>query len=152
MRCYTGNIQNFPRQLVMQSCVLCMFVRFGTSNHIEKKKKKKIGTAGKKDKLTFLSFVYQIQNGVKRNYSESDICDAVIKSISSELPLRAYLEGKYHLDLKILSKILRSHFKDATALFNLLGSTCQRICTRICNPLNEFKADKVLFVSKEDSY
>ena len=34
-------MQNFPRQLAMQSCVLCSFVRCGTSKQIEKKKKKK---------------------------------------------------------------------------------------------------------------
>ena len=116
----------------------------------------KIGTPGQKDKLTFLSLVYQIQNGVKRNYSESDICDAVIKSISPELPLRAYLEGKYNLDLRILSKILRSHFKelDATALFTLLGSTCQKhneSAQEFVMRLMSLR-QKVLFVSKEDSY
>ena len=35
-------MQNCPRQLAMQSCVLCSFVRCGTSNQIEKKKKKNI--------------------------------------------------------------------------------------------------------------
>ena len=34
-------MQNCPRQLAMQSCVLCSFVRCGTSKQIEKKKKKK---------------------------------------------------------------------------------------------------------------
>ena len=34
-------MQNCPRQLAMQSCVLCSFVRCGTSNQIEKKRKKK---------------------------------------------------------------------------------------------------------------
>ena len=33
-------MQNCPRQLAMQSCVLCSFVRCGTSNQIEKKRKK----------------------------------------------------------------------------------------------------------------
>ena len=37
----TGNMQNCPRQLAMQSCVLCSFVRCGTSNQIERKKRKK---------------------------------------------------------------------------------------------------------------
>ena len=35
------NMQNFPRQLAMQSCVLCSFVRCGTSEQIEEEKKKK---------------------------------------------------------------------------------------------------------------
>ena len=31
----------FPRQLVMQSCALCVYVRCGSSNQIKKRKKKK---------------------------------------------------------------------------------------------------------------
>ena len=34
-------MQNCPRQLAMQSCVLCSFVRCGTSNQIGKKRRKK---------------------------------------------------------------------------------------------------------------
>ena len=34
-------MQNCPCQLAMQSCVLCSFVRCGTSNQIEKEKKKR---------------------------------------------------------------------------------------------------------------
>ena len=34
-------MQNCPRQLAMQSCVLCSFVRWGSSNQTEKKKKEK---------------------------------------------------------------------------------------------------------------
>ena len=33
-------MQNCPRRLVMQSCVLCSFVRCGSCNQIEKEKKK----------------------------------------------------------------------------------------------------------------
>ena len=33
-------MQNCPRQLAMQSCVLCSFVRCGSSKQIEKKQKK----------------------------------------------------------------------------------------------------------------
>ena len=39
-RHHLGNMQNCPRQLAMQSCVLCSFVRCGTSKQIEKEKKK----------------------------------------------------------------------------------------------------------------
>ena len=34
-------MQNCPRQLAMQSCELCVFVRCGTSNQIFKKREKK---------------------------------------------------------------------------------------------------------------
>ena len=37
-------MQNCPRQLAMQSCVLCSFVRCGTSKQIEKKRKKSLIT------------------------------------------------------------------------------------------------------------
>ena len=55
-----------------------------------------------------------------------------------------------------MSKILRSHFKelDATALFNLLGSTCQKhneSAQEFVIRLMSLR-QKVLFVSKEDSY
>ena len=43
-----------PRQLAMQSCVLCSFVRCGTSNQIEKKKKKK----KEKKKISFKKNIY----------------------------------------------------------------------------------------------
>ena len=36
-----ANMQNCPRQLAMQSRVLCSFVRCGSSNQIEKEKKEK---------------------------------------------------------------------------------------------------------------
>ena len=39
-------MQNCPRQLAMQSCVLCSFVRCGSSNKIEKKKKKEADCIG----------------------------------------------------------------------------------------------------------
>ena len=39
MRRLTGNMQNFPSQLTMQSCALCMYVRCGSSNQIKKIKK-----------------------------------------------------------------------------------------------------------------
>ena len=41
-------MQNCPRQLAMQSCVLCSFVRCGSSNQIEEKKKEK-SIAGESD-------------------------------------------------------------------------------------------------------
>ena len=38
---YIGSFKEFSCQLVMQSCLLCSFVRCGASNQIEKKKEKK---------------------------------------------------------------------------------------------------------------
>ena len=115
----------------------------------------KIGTPGQKDKLTFSSLCFQIQNGVAKGYADSDICAAIVKSISPDLPIRAYLEGKTDLDLPSLSKILRSHFKEpnSTFLFNLLTNAKQSLS----ESAQEFAIrlmsirQKILFVSREDS-
>ena len=68
-----------------------------------------------KDRLTFSSLVFQIQNGKKKGYSETEICDAVVKSIVPDLSLRTYLEGKSDLTLVSMSKMLRSHFGEPNA-------------------------------------
>ena len=41
-----------------------------------------IGDVGEKDKLSYTSLSFQIQNGKKLGYSEGSICGAVIKAIS----------------------------------------------------------------------
>ena len=43
-------------------------------------------------KVTFASLSYQIQNVESKGYTKMEICDAILKGISPELPLRAYLE------------------------------------------------------------
>ena len=115
----------------------------------------KIGTPGQKDRLTFSSSIFQINNGLKRGYSEHEICDAVIKSIAPDVGLRTYLEGKDNLNLKTLSRILRSHSKEpnATSLFTELSNdkqlpseSPQEFVVRIMS-----LRQKILFVSKEDS-
>ena len=53
-----------------------------------------------------MGLIYQIQNGLQKIFSESDICDAVIKSISPDLPLRSYFKGKPEMNTESLSKIL----------------------------------------------
>lgn len=86
------------------------------------------GKIGGKDSLTYSSVIFQIENGVKKGYSEINIIDAVIKSISHEsIQLRQYLEGKTKLNLATLSEVLRFHFneKDATSLFTQLSTSKQ---------------------------
>ena len=111
----------------------------------------KIGKPGQKDRLTFSSLIFQIFNGQKKGYSDSEICDAVVKSIDPDLALRTYLEGKEDLTLKSLSKILRTHFKEAnaTTLFNELSNakqlpseSAQEFVVRIMS-----LRQKILFVS-----
>ena len=62
----------------------------------------KIGYPEQKDKLTFTSLNYQIENGLKRGYSDIEICSAVVDSISTDLELMGYLEGKVSLTLPSL--------------------------------------------------
>ena len=51
-----------------------------------------IGEPGQTDKLTFVSLTHQIDSGLKRNYKESEIVDAVIRAISLHSSLRSYVE------------------------------------------------------------
>ena len=87
----------------------------------------KIGTPRQKDRLTFPSLIFQINNALKKGYGKHEICDAVIKSIAPDLALRTYLEEKDNLNSKTLSRILRSHFKEpnATSLFSELSNSKQ---------------------------
>ena len=58
-----------------------------------------IGTSGQRDRLSFSISIFQIQNGVKNGYSDSEICDGIVKNIAPDVPLRTYLEGKADLNL-----------------------------------------------------
>ena len=48
-----------------------------------------IGEPGQADKLTFVSLTHQIDPGIKRNYKETEIVDAVIVAISLHSSLRS---------------------------------------------------------------
>ena len=87
-----------------------------------------IGDASQKDRLSFSSLVHQIENGLKNDYTEDEIKEAVIKAINPALSLRSYLEGKVDLTLAKLRRILRSHYQERTAteLYHQLSSTVQQ--------------------------
>ncbi|KAI3353710.1 hypothetical protein L3Q82_004938 [Scortum barcoo] len=70
-----------------------------------------IGEAGKKDKLSFTSLTNQIESGLKKGYSETDIIEAMIKAVSPGLHFRDLLEVKRDLTLPTLRTILRGHYK-----------------------------------------
>lgn len=70
-----------------------------------------IGEAGQKDKLSFTSLTNQIDSGLKKGYSETEIIEAVIKAVSPGLHLRDLLEVKRDLTLPTLRTILRGHYK-----------------------------------------
>lgn len=113
-----------------------------------------IGTAGEKEKLSYTSLSFQIQNAVTSGYSNSDICSAVIKAISPDNYLRNYLESREKLTVENVLQIMRSHYseKDSTSLFTEMSSSAQAPG----ESANEFAIrlmslrQKVLILSKEE--
>ena len=87
-----------------------------------------IGDVSQKDRLSFSSLVHQIENGLKNDYTEDEIKEAVIKAINLALSLRSYLEGKADLTLAKLRRIMRSHYQERTAteLYHQWSSTVQQ--------------------------
>ena len=112
-----------------------------------------IGDLSQKDRLSFSSLVHQIENGLKNDYTEDEIKEAVIKAINPALSLRSYLEGKADLTLAKLTRIMRSHYqeKTATELYHQLSSTVQQSKEKpqeFLIRLLDLK-QKVLFASQE---
>ncbi|KAK0144610.1 hypothetical protein N1851_016952 [Merluccius polli] len=70
-----------------------------------------IGEAGQKEKLSFTSLTNQIDSGLKKGYTETDIIQAVINAVSPGLRLRDLLEIKRVLTLPTMRTILRGHYK-----------------------------------------
>ena len=112
-----------------------------------------IGDVSQKDRLSFSSLAHQIENGLKNDYTEDEIKEAVIKAINPALSLRRYLEGKADLTLAKLRRIMRSHYQERTAteLYHQLSSTVQQpkekpqeFLIRLLN-----LKQKVLFASQE---
>ena len=87
-----------------------------------------IGEPGQTDKLTFVSLTHQIDFGLKRQYKECEIVDAVIRAISLHSSLRSYVETLNDLPLPKLGKILRVHYreKSASELYQQLATIFQR--------------------------
>lgn len=70
-----------------------------------------IGESGQKDKLSYLSLVRQIENGIEKGHSEIEIVEAVIRAISPGMPLKDMLEIKSGLTLSKLLTILKGHYR-----------------------------------------
>ena len=112
-----------------------------------------IGEPGQRDKLTFVSLTHQIDSGLKGNYKESEIVDAVIRAISLHSSLRSYVETLNDLSLPKLRKILRVHYREKSAselyqhlatIFQQPKETAQQFLLRALDLRN-----KVGFASKE---
>ena len=86
-------MQNCPRQLAMQSCVLCSFVRCGTSKQIRKKKEKKKSaieieeTLNREGELLFIWFQeHDLILNLKPGKTDVDIYGTVRK-LKSQSPV-----------------------------------------------------------------
>ena len=86
-----------------------------------------IGHPNETNKLTFISLIHQIDAAVAKGYHDSEICEAIIKTISPGMTLRGFLECKPDLNLLTLRKILHSHFKEkpVTDLYKSLTTLAQ---------------------------
>ena len=71
---------------------------------------------GQYDKLTYVSLIHQIESGLAKGYSEKDIADAVIKSISPHSSLRNYVLTSPDRSLTKLRSILRVFFQEKTVV------------------------------------
>uniref|UniRef100_A0A3B3IJJ6 Gypsy retrotransposon integrase-like protein 1 n=2 Tax=Oryzias latipes TaxID=8090 RepID=A0A3B3IJJ6_ORYLA len=60
--------------------------------------------------------MHQIERGLSRGHNESEVVEAVVKSISPGLSLRDMLEVKHDLSLSQLKVILKGHFKEDNSI------------------------------------
>ena len=91
--------------------------------------KGQIGQPNQRDKLSYISLLSQINAGVEKGYSETEICYAVVNSISGDLTIRKYLETiMKDLTLTKLKQHLRAHFKqkNSTELYQELINMSQK--------------------------
>lgn len=82
---------------------------------------------GEKDKLSFVGLMRQIDCGLGKGYKESDVIEAVIRSINPNSKLKSYLEIMKDITLQKLCQILRVHYqeKNASELYQELTSIVQ---------------------------
>ena len=86
-----------------------------------------IGEPGQKDKIGYQSLISQIEGGLKKQYSELEVVNAVVRAVQPGLQLRDYKESVSDLTLPKLRKILRFHYheKSATELYQILANITQ---------------------------
>ena len=86
-----------------------------------------IGERGQKDKLSHSNLTHQIDMGLRKNHSEEEIVEAVVRAVSPGLTLRDMLEIKANLTLSQLRTILKGHYKEdsSTDLYHRLLNVTQ---------------------------
>ena len=107
---------------------------------------------GERDKLSYTSLAYQIQNGRTAGFSEAEICAGVIKAIAPGNFLRSYLESKSYLNVDSPIQIMRIHFKEkdslstSTEMRNAIQSSTKSPHDFVVLSMKE----KVLILAKKD--
>lgn len=86
-----------------------------------------IGETGQRDKLSYLSLVRQIELGIEKGHTQTEVVEAVIRGVSPGLPLRDMLEIKRGLTLSSLLTILKGHYRvdSSTELYHQLLNISQ---------------------------
>lgn len=86
-----------------------------------------IGERGQKEKLSYPSLIRQMEVGLEKGHSETEIVEAVVRAVTPGLPLRDMLEIKRGLTLQSLYTILKGHYKvdSTTALYHQLINISQ---------------------------
>ena len=113
-----------------------------------------IGAASPKDQLSYLSVTRQLEDGIAKGYSASEIINALIRAMPSGLEFRRYLECRSDLTLPQVRRLLRTHYREGGAheihqqlLSASQGSkeTPQEFLIRCMN-----LRQKIIFASQED--
>ena len=81
-----------------------------------------IGEASQKDKISFISLIWQVFKAKAKGYNENDNTSAIIRALPPGLSVRKYLETIVDLKLPRLLQILRSHFRKKVCHRTLLGA------------------------------
>ena len=79
------------------------------------------------EKLSNLSLIHQIEVGIEKDHTETEITQAVIRAVSPGLPLGDMLEIKCGLTLSAHHTILKGHYKvdSSTDLYHQLINISQ---------------------------
>jgi hypothetical protein len=103
--------------------------------------------------LSFVSLIRQLETGLEKGFSTSEIMEGIIRAIHPSVKLRSYFEGRPDLTLPTLRRIIRSHFQEKTPT-----ELYQQLCNLAQGPKEEANdflmraldlRQKVVFSAKE---
>ena len=113
-----------------------------------------IGNAGSKDRITYCSLMYQVENAKKMRFSDAEISAGIIKKMQPDHDLKTLFELEPDIDLETMLEMLKSCYteRDSNALYTefsndaqLPSETAQKFVTRLMTLMR-----KVLTLSKEE--